>query len=248
MLRVSSYFTSCLTCRPLSRTRVKSKVAPRIRKTPPRRRARGRIKAEDRGRGRGRHKEIRIRKRAGESGPGLRCEWNTRGILESEDKERGGDRRDWRSPRWWRAGWTRKRKIKAPPCRAAGAKERSRKDGGRDLDLYFAIVAPRCRRRRLPLTNSRSNPSVVSSLFPPLPALQSSSLGEDPQRRSRIAKKQPRVRIYRGYCNVEREPRGIPRAFRATLARANMYAYTCTSGTHPRRDDTAFSSGEVIRV
>lgn len=87
-------------------------------------------------------------------------------------------------------------------------RKEDRKDGGWDLDLYFAIVAPP-RHRRHPLTGSHPRQTLSSLPHPLSPSPPSPTFfTENRRRRSRIAKKQPRVRIYCGYCNVdERAPR-----------------------------------------
>jgi len=138
----------------------------------------------------------------------------------------------------------RKRKIKAPPCRAAGAKERSRKDGGRDLDLYISPLLHRaagdggCRLPTLAAIPPSSHPSSL-----PCPPSSPPLSGRI---RSVVLVSQ-RNSLVSGYIAVIVTSNESLAVFRASLARVNMYAYMCT-GAHPRRDDTAFSSGEVIRV
>lgn len=95
-----------------------------------------------------------------------------------------------------------------------------RKDGGRDLDLYSAIVAA---------SSSSLTPLDIQllSLLVPNPFSSTKAVGPSPG----IAKEQPRGRIYCSYCNVDESPAEF-RELAVYFRPSSFYMrYTCV-GVH----------------
>lgn len=106
------------------------------------------------------------------------------------------------------------------------------------IQIYILPLLHRHRRRH-PLTRSHPTIPVVSSLPPPPhpPARRF------PRRRSRIAKKQPRVRIYCSYCNVDESFA----EFRVLLRFKRTYSCTY-AGTHSCRMILLQGDKENVRI